>query len=137
MEQARQYSYSLDGEQYYGIFDSVEEALEEARAEATEYPAGEIDSIYIGEVCSFEPGVDAFSVIESIQNDAYDEAGELAYDYLEDISDENLSKLQDMLTEVFKKWARETHNEPNFSIIGETKIYSLGAGEYENSMLRG
>lgn len=123
MEWNFKYSYSLDNEHFSCEYDSVEEALADARLEAAqEYPAGEIDKVYIGYVCGFKPVVNAESVIEEIQNDADNEA---SHDYLEDVSIVDLNKLQAMLTETFNKWAKETGNEPNFFTVEEIQEYSL------------
>lgn len=126
MEWNFKFSYSLNGENYSCEYDSVEEALADARLEAAqEYPAGEIDKVYIGYVCRFKPTVNAESVIEEIQNDADNEADEASYGYLEDVSIVDLNKLQAMLTETFNTWAKETGNKPNFYTVEDVKEYSL------------
>ena len=126
MEWTFKYSYSLDNEHFSCEYDSVEEALADAKVEATqEYPAGEVEKVYVGYVCGFKPVVNAESVIEEIQNDADDEADDASYGYLEDVSVADLNKLQEMLTETFNKWARETGNEPNFFTVEEIQEYSL------------
>ena len=126
MEWNFKYSYSLDNEHFSCEYDSVEEVLADAKVEAEEeYSAGEIDKVYIGYVCRFKPTVNAESVITEIQDDADNEADEVAYGYLEDVSIVDLNKLQEMLTETFNKWAKETGNEPNFFIVENVKEYSL------------
>ena len=126
MEWNFKYSYSLDNDHFSCEYDSVEEALADAKVEATqEYPAGEIETVYIGYVCRFKPVVNAESVITEIQDDADNEADEASYGYLEDVSIVDLNKLQAMLTETFNKWAAETGNEPNFFIVEEIQEYSL------------
>ena len=126
MEWNCKYSYSLDNENFPFEYDSVEEALADAKIEATqEYPTGEIKKAYIGCVCGFKPVVNAESVIEEIQNDAEFEADEASLGYLEDVSLADINKLQEMLTETFNKWAKETGNEPNFFTVENVKEYSL------------
>ena len=129
MEWNFKYSYSLDNEHFSCEYDSVEQALADAKVEAAqEYPSGEIETVYIGHVCRFKPVVNAESVIEEIQNDADNEADEASYGYLEDVSIVDLNKLQAMLTETFNKWAAETGNEPNFFIVEDVNEYSLEDG---------
>ena len=128
MEWNFKYSYSLDNEHFSCEYDSVHEALADAKVEAAqEYPAGEIDKVYIGYVCKFKPTVNAESVITGIQDDADYQAD--ACDYLEDISVADLNKLEVMLTETFNKWAAETGNEPNFFTVENIKEYSLEEGK--------
>ena len=67
-------------------------------------------------------------VIEELQNYADYEADEASFDYLQDVTDEDLSKLENMLTETFNKWARETGNEPNFYTVEDVEEYSLEDG---------
>ena len=126
MEWNFKYSYSLDNEHFSCEYDSVEQALADAKVEAAqEHLAGEVEKVYIGYVCGFKPVVNAESVIEEIQNDADNEADEASYGYLEDVSIVDLNKLQAMLTETFNTWAKETGNEPNFYTVEDVKEYSL------------
>ena len=134
MKQTDKYTYSFDNERFYGEYDSIEEALKEARKEAKGYIENDEDifenagAVYIGRVCRFEPYVDADKVIEELQNYADYEADEASFDYLQDVTDEDLSKLENMLTETFNKWARETGNEPNFYTVEDVEEYSLEDG---------
>lgn len=126
MEWNFKYSYSLDNEHFSCEYDSVEEALADAKVEAEEeYLAGEIDKVYIGYVCRFKPTVNAESVITEIQDGADYQADEVACGYLEDVSIVDLNKLQAMLTETFNKWAAETGNEPNFYTVENVVEYTL------------
>ena len=134
MKQTDKYAYSFDNERYYGDCDSIEEVLKEAREEAKGYIENAEDisenagTVYIGRVCRFAPYVDAEKVIEELQNYAEYEADEASCDQLQDVTDEDLSKLENMLTETFNKWARETGNEPNFFVVKDVKEYSLEDG---------
>ena len=133
MEWNFKYSYSLDNEHFSCEYDSVEEALADAKVEAAqEYPAGEIDKVYIGYVYEFKPTVRAGFVIEEMQNDADDEADEAAEDYLQYVSDDEANKLGKMLTETFNKWAKETNNDPNFFVVKDVVEYSLEEGENDS-----
>lgn len=124
MEQNFKYSYSFDNELYSWEYNSVEEALADAKQEVK---SGQEDAkvVYIGRIYEFEPCVDADSIIERLQYDADYEAGECAIDYLEGVKIADRQKLQEMLTEAFNQWAAETHNEPTFYIVREIQEYSL------------
>ena len=125
MKLTDKYAYSFDEERYYeGEYDSVEEAFMAAKEEAKNYPEG-IEDVYIGRICKFVPCVDADSIIERLQYDADYEAGECAVDYLDGVKIADRQKLQEMLTETFNKWAKETGNEPTFYIVREIQEYRL------------
>ena len=130
MEQTNKFSYSFYEDIDYSCeYDSVEEALEAAKLDAkNDDEFKDMDTVYVGRIYRFVPEVDAWSIIERLQDDADDEAYEASEDYLQDVSDEEANKLEAMLTETFNKWARETGNEPNFFVVKDIKEYSLEDG---------
>ena len=130
MKQTNKFSYSFyEDIEYSSEYDSVEEALEAAKFDAkNDDEFKDMDTVYVGRIYRFVPEVDAWSIIERLQDDADDEAYEASEDYLQDVSDEEANKLEAMLTETFNKWARETGNEPNFFIVKDVKEYSLEDG---------
>ena len=130
MEQTNKFSYSFyEDIEYSSEYDSVEEALEAAKFDAkNDDEFKDMDTVYVGRIYRFVPEVDAWSIIERLQDDADDEAYEASEDYLQDVSDEEANKLEAMLTETFNKWARETGNEPNFFVVKDVKEYSLEDG---------
>ena len=130
MERTNKFSYSFyEDIEYSSEYDSVEEALEAAKLDAkNDDEFKDMDTVYVGRIYRFVPEVDAWSIIERLQDDADDEAYEASEDYLQDVSDEEANKLEAMLTETFNKWARETDNEPNFFVVKDVKEYSLEDG---------
>lgn len=130
MEQTNKFSYSFYEDIDYSCeYDSIEEALEAAKLDAkNDDEFKDMDTVYVGRIYRFVPEVDAWSIIERLQDDADDEAYEASEDYLQDVSDEEANKLEAMLTETFNKWARETGNEPNFFVVKDVKEYSLEDG---------
>lgn len=131
MEQTNKFSYSFYEDIDYSCeYDSVEEALEAAKADAkNDDEVRDVTKVYIGRVYKFVPEIDAWSIIEKLQDDADDEAYEASEDYLRDVSDAELYQLEKMLTETFNKWARETGNEPNFFVVKDVVEYSLEEGK--------
>lgn len=127
MEWNFKYSYSFYEDFGFSCeYDSLEEALQAAREDAqNDDEFRDAKTVYIGHVCRFKPTVNAESVITEIQDDADNEADEVACGYLEDVSLVDLNKLQEMLTETFNKWAKETGNKPNFFTVENVKEYSL------------
>lgn len=93
-------------------FDTKEQAIEEGRKQAIEE---ELNKFEIGEVePAFNFGIDVDRVIEDIQVIMYDDIGEVAEDYLNDVSKEHLLELEEKLNEVFFKWQKEHGYEPTF-----------------------
>ncbi len=127
MEQTNKFSYSFYEDFDYSCeYDSVEEALAAAKLDAKnadEFKDAKV--VYIGRVYKFVPEIDAWSIIERLQDDADDEAYEVAEDYLRDVSDAEAYKLEQMLTEVFNKWALETGNAPTFFVVKDVVEYNL------------
>ena len=127
MEETNKFSYSFYEDIDYSCeYDSVEEALEAAKADAkNDDEFKNAKTVYIGRVYRFVPEIEPWNVIERLQDDADDEAYEAAEDYLQYISDDEANKLGKMLTETFNKWAKETNNEPGFFIVKDVVEYSL------------
>ena len=103
-------------------FDTKEQAIKEGRKQAMEEGLNKFE---IGET---EPplnvGIDVDRVIEDVQAIMYDDIGEVAEDYLDDVSKEHLLELEEKLNEVFFKWQKEHGYEPNFyKIINIEEIY--------------
>ena len=131
MEETNKFSYSFYEDIDYSCeYDSVEEALEAAKADAkNDEEFRDATTVYIGRVYKFVPIVDPWNIIENLQCDADDEAYEAAEDYLQYVSDDEATKLGQMLTEAFNKWAKETGNEPNFFVVKDVVEYSLEEGK--------
>lgn len=134
MERTDKFSYSFfEDLGYSSDYDSIDEALEAARADAkNDDEFRDAKTVYIGRVYKYEPYVDAVRVIECVQQDAYDEADEYIGDYLDNVKEEEWRKLEAMLTETFNKWAKETGNEPSFFTVEEIHEYSLEDSEHEH-----
>lgn len=123
MKATEKYSYSLDEEYgYTGDYDSIEDAfadaIDQAKCENEDLDDDEkIETVYAGRVMEFVPRVDGDYVIEELQQQAYNEAGEAVCDYLEGVSKEEVKLLEEMLTETFNQWAEKTNNRPNFYTV--------------------
>lgn len=104
-----------------GVFNTKEEAIEEGNSEAI--IEGKM-SFKIGiteEIFNF--GIDVDRVIEDIQNTMYDEAGEIAEDYLDNVTTEHRLELEKELNEVFYKWQEKHNYKPTFyRVISEEII---------------
>lgn len=136
-------------------FNTPAEALEAAREAAPEYADEEgmeadekayflaNGNVFIGQRYDFEPTVDADFVIERIQEEAYDECGEYAEYYLErppmrdtearQTWNAQVADLEKRLTDVFREWARETKNEPNFYLIFDVRTEAIAKEAQEDA----
>lgn len=94
-----------------GPCDTIKECVEEALAEDMEmtdtFALGYLEN-YCMDLCF------ADYLIEYLQEDAYDEVGEVAYDWLDSVSKEQRESLNNKITEVIKEWLEEIHEEPSF-----------------------
>lgn len=123
MKETEQWAYSFDNEYYNSPFyESFDDALKDGILEAKEL---DYKRVYVGRVMKFVPSIDSDLVIEELQQKAYDEAGEFSLDYLEHISLKDRFKLDEMLTETFKQWAKDTKNEPSFFTVEEVSEHIL------------
>ena len=104
MKPTDNYAYSFDNERYYEQCDSIEEALAAAKIDAeNDDEFKDAKTVYIGRAHKFVPEVDAWHIIENLQDMADDEAYDASEDYLQDVSDEEANKLEAMLTETFNQ----------------------------------
>lgn len=115
------YSYSFNEENFYGEFDSIEEAI----AEAKEDCCGDEFEVFIGENGEFKPSVDGERCMDMLREQAADECGECSDNYLYEIPKGAEKELTDVLTEAFNKWAKKHGQEPNFYPVNNVKKYSL------------
>lgn len=85
--------------------NSREEAIEEGMKAAKE---DGLESFRIGrqEYCSMAH-IDASTIIENAQEQLYDEIGEVAETYLEDVTKEQEKELEEALNNVFHDWHKK------------------------------
>lgn len=103
------------------IYDSREEAIKEGRKEAIDYGKKNFKIGIIEEAPNF--GVDVDRVIEDIQDTMYCEMGEVAEEYLDDVTKEHLLELENQFNEVFYKWQEKYNYKPTFyKVISEEII---------------
>ena len=125
-----EYSYTFNKSDIYtGQYASIEEALAEARQEAELYPEGDKPCIvYIGKYAPFKPVVEAAWILEVLQRDAYDVAGDAAEGWLDNLTPAEVESLGERLTRVFRRWAREHGEEPDFGEVHHIRRYDLRTG---------
>lgn len=114
------YCHSVDGELYNGMFDTEEEAMEDARGS---YP--DLEEIYIG-TCT-ESTLRWISnedqIIDSIIENLYEDVGEFAENF--EVTSEQEVKLGRMIDETVKAWIAQENIKPNCYQVLDGHIVSL------------
>ena len=120
-----EYSYTFNKSDIY----SGKEALAEARQEAELYPEGDKPClVYIGRYKPFKPVIEAEWVLEVLQRDAYDVAGDAAEGWLDNLTPAEVESLGERLTRVFRRWAKQHGYEPDFGEVHHIRRYDLRTG---------
>lgn len=124
------YSWSVDEERYEGFFATREEAVAEAVAErATEYDyaVGDTMTVWTG-LCvapnmatEVERTLDPEWVLDNLQDNLYDEAGEFAEDAFEGVSLAAKDDLGKSLTRTFLWWMSKHECWPTYFTVEETQ----------------
>ena len=70
-------------------------------------------------------GIDAESIIESLQEDAYSEGGEFSEGYLDDVTQEQQEELEEQLNAILDAWMDKYNHHPNFYNVADIKIIRL------------
>lgn len=86
------------------------------------------ESFKIGQLRWFKPVICIETLIENLQDNAYDTCGEVSDGYL-DIKDEDINKLSEMINETLDEWANKTGNHATFGTIENVKTIYLNDGK--------
>lgn len=73
-------------------------------------------------------GVDVLLIIEELQEQAFEECGESADDWLRTTKDQNI-KLEEKMNEVLSVWLEEVNEKPSFGRFSLIEKYNLITGE--------
>jgi len=121
---------STNNEEYdYDFFDTSEEAIAYANS-CDDYD--ECETMFVGKAEYYEPYVDAHNILEDIEDAVYSEHIDYAYDYLDDVTEEHITKLQKQLQITFNNWAKEHNYETNFFAVNE--YYAFTRTQKEDDM---
>lgn len=109
------------------VFDTIEDCILDAKENYCVEPG---ETIAIGEIVLWEPHVSAYNILEQIEEDAYDECGEVAeswytYDYRSSEDKKKVEELSDKITEIVKQWLKENGTYPTFSKIQNVKVVTV------------
>jgi hypothetical protein len=116
--------YSTDEE----IFNSDDyfHTKEEAIVAGEEYAKGcEYEQYYVGQITSIVPKIDTTGLLERIGEDIYEDCGEVAENYLCDVTKEQEKELDEWLNSVFITWLYKHNLHPNFYNIKNVSSHSV------------
>lgn len=122
-----QWVYSFTGEDYETeFFDTEKEILDYIFSD--NFDEVTTDGVYIAQIIVHESNIDKSTVetiIEDLKNDAYQEGGEYAESFLEDVTDKQQEELVELLNPIYQKWAEKHNHKPNFFTVENDKYISL------------
>ena len=95
---------------FTGEFETLEEAIADARKEAARCEDRKIIMAYVGEIEYYSPGPELFDVIESISDDCYDKT--CCDCYLAYVPENEEEELQAALQKTFLEWAKKHGYNP-------------------------
>lgn len=109
-----------------GICHSVKECIEEARYE--DYK--DTDTFALGYAENYEVNyVNSDLIIEFLQEQAYDEIGECAEDWLDSITKEQREDLESRVLKVVLQWLKDCKEEPTFYTVSPFDELTLQEAE--------
>lgn len=119
----KHFAYSIDEDEcFLGDFPTVESALAGARDDLkSQNRTGKI-KIFIGQFNPYEPVIDADRALDNLADQAAEDCGEAADDYLSDVTYSQMKELEEMLTLAFLIWAKKYNMMPDFSVCVDGNI---------------
>lgn len=127
MTELKQYAWNTDenAEMWeHNTFDTVGECLADAIRNECANPG---DTVYVGECVLFEISVDAALVLEDLEQQAGDFAGEVGMDWADDvlIQRDKTEELSEELSKVVIKWLKKYNAYPNFCTLENIQPYTV------------
>lgn len=113
-------------------FDSIDECIQDA----VDYGFKPGTRINIGITHDYDPYIDAYDILEQVEDNAYEECGDASLYWLSNYwkgeGCKKVEKLGKELNNVFKRWLRENNLWPTFYKIVETgKVITITEDGYE------
>jgi hypothetical protein len=123
------YVASTNGEEYDG--HSKAETKEEAIANLVEsYDLQPGDSVWVGEYNGYGNGEQFYPsadwLIDKMGDDAYDEGGEYAYDWLPEVSSEQREELEQAVANAIRPWIIKHKLQPGFFGVEKAEQRTVG-----------
>lgn len=123
MKETDLWSYSVNNNEYFngGICQTRKGAIKNGIKDIRERQII-MGTLYIGKVNYFVPTINADLILDTIAQDASDEAGEFTDGYLDNVNVEHVNELQEMMQKAYEKWENK-HPEymARFYLVTETE----------------
>lgn len=122
------YSFSDD---YYkkgaeGVKETIKEAIDDLNDDdVLEDENGFYVIVNVGEAMEYDDSICVETFIGNQQEKAYDEMGEYAEYYLDEIEDEIKTKLENQLNEFWKKFKKENKITANFFTVEKIESFRV------------
>ena len=107
----RKWCYSFNEENFEGDFETRGDAIGEGTYYAKD--AG-VTIFYVGTTKDISLGVNVDSIIDQLSEDATEQAGEIADDYLRHVKTNDAIILEEKLNEVLRSWLSDFGYRPTF-----------------------
>lgn len=113
------WTYKVGDEDYVyrGRYDTKQEAINACREEILSELKGENVECYVGRAIYHIPDLDVDEVIYRLQAIASSECGEVADDFLCDLTTQQESELSDLLNDAIKRWLDRHDLWPTFGFL--------------------
>lgn len=119
------WAYNFWGSERWDVdecYDTHEEAMEAGKLAAIEHDRGGYE---VGQLNVYAASIDVNQVIDNITDDAWDQCGEYAEDYLCHLPEKEVDRLGELLNEALNKWLDETNNHPGFYTLSSVSVHSI------------
>ena len=119
----RKWCYSFNEENFEGDFETREDAI----GEGTYYAKDEgITIFHVGTQKTIVLGVNVDAIIEQLGEDANEQAGEAADDYLRRVKTKEVVILEEKLNEVVHSWLSDFGHRPTFWTVDNVEKIDIG-----------
>ena len=121
----RKWCYSFNEENFEGDFETKEDAI----AEGTYYAKDEYEGVtifHVGTQKEVVIGVNVDAIIEQLGEDASEQAGEAADDYLRRIKIKEVVILEEKLNEVVHSWLSDFGHRSTFWTVDNVEKIDIG-----------
>lgn len=127
-ETKEEYAYSHNAEEFYGYYESREDAIDEG----AEYTEDDQDYIYTGRIVKPDLSLDVDWNLERLSELAYDLSGGASRDYgfLDGVTDDETKELETRLNNVLREWL-DKHHIVNFYTVDKVAKHKIKTSEGE------
>lgn len=108
--------YGFNEEEFQGVFDTREEAINEAK----DYIDDE-STVFLGRIKEVDVRLPAWILLDKLGEIVYDQTGDYAAGYLSDVKQEHEDELDKELNKVLLSWMKKHGYEPWFYSVDDVE----------------